>query len=456
MMRTGAVGVAAAATMAVLALASMGRVAAAASDVIELDPTSFNKMLSSDDIWMVEFYAPWCGHCQRLAPEWSKAATALKGVVKMGAVDMTKHQSLGGPYNVQGFPTIKVFGANKKSPSDYNGARTAQALVDAALKEVRSTVTSRLNGGSRRSKSSSGSGSGSGSGGKGAVVELTESSFNKDVLGSDDTWLVAFVAPWCGHCQRLKPEWAKAAAELKGEVKLGQVDATVHTQLASRYGVRGYPTIKVFPGGAKSGEAEDYTSQRDAASIVQFARNLAQANKPPPEVKQVTDEDVFTSHCTDHQICFISFLPDILDTGASGRNDLIAVQTSLAERYKSRPFGWVWAVGGQQPALERAFDVGGFGYPALAAFNSKKKKFAVLRGAYTEDSIKEFVNSLVAGRVPTAAVIGGEVPQVTAITAWDGSDAPEETFEDEIDLSELDDIDLDELDDTNTAAKDEL
>jgi len=39
----------------------------------------------------------------------------------MGAVDMDKHQALGGPYNVQGFPTIKLFGANKNKPTDYQG-----------------------------------------------------------------------------------------------------------------------------------------------------------------------------------------------------------------------------------------------------------------------------------------------------------------------------------------------
>jgi protein disulfide-isomerase A6 len=59
------------------------------SDVINLTTANFNKdVVNSADIWLVEFYAPWCGHCQRLAPEWEKAAKALKGIVKVGAVDM--------------------------------------------------------------------------------------------------------------------------------------------------------------------------------------------------------------------------------------------------------------------------------------------------------------------------------------------------------------------------------
>ena len=66
---------------------------------------------------MVEFYAPWCGHCKSLAPEYEKAARALKGIINIGAVDMTTDQAVGAPFNIQGFPTIKLFGANKNSPS---------------------------------------------------------------------------------------------------------------------------------------------------------------------------------------------------------------------------------------------------------------------------------------------------------------------------------------------------
>lgn len=64
----------------------------------------------------------------------------------MGAINVDEHKSLGGQYGVKGFPTIKIFGANKSKPDDYNGPRTAQGLVDAGFDALRSKVSGQMSG----------------------------------------------------------------------------------------------------------------------------------------------------------------------------------------------------------------------------------------------------------------------------------------------------------------------
>lgn len=73
-----------------------------------------------------------CGHCKRLAPEWARAATDLKGKFKLGALDATVHQVMSSRYGVQGFPTIKYFPGGKKgldSAEEYTGGRSAGEIV---------------------------------------------------------------------------------------------------------------------------------------------------------------------------------------------------------------------------------------------------------------------------------------------------------------------------------------
>jgi len=111
------------------------------------------EVLDSDSLWLVEFYAPWCGHCKSLAPEWEKAAKQLKGVVKVGAVDMTTDERVGAPYNVQGFPTLKWFGFDKKKPLAYEGQREASPIVEFALQKTVKEVQNRGKGSSSKSGS---------------------------------------------------------------------------------------------------------------------------------------------------------------------------------------------------------------------------------------------------------------------------------------------------------------
>nr|XP_054755172.1 protein disulfide-isomerase A6 homolog [Lytechinus pictus] len=415
----------------------------ASDDVVELTAGNFNtKVINGDAVWLVEFYAPWCGHCKSLAPEWKKAATALKGIVNVGAVDMDVHGSVGGPYNVRGFPTIKVFGANKNSPSDYNGARSASGITDAAMKTLKETVSARLSGGGggKRGGSSGGSGGGGGGGNKGNsddVIELTDGNFEKEVLQSKEGFLVEFFAPWCGHCQRLAPEFAKAATELKGKIKLGALDATAHTVIASRFQVKGYPTLKYFPAGAKDfNSAVDYTGGRTASDIVAWGLEKAADSVEPPEILELTGNEVLAEACQEHPLCIVSVLPHILDTGAVGRNQYIQILRELGEKYKAKLWGWVWTSAGEHSSLEQSLDIGGFGYPAMAVMNVRKKKFSILRGSFDKAGIDEFLRSISVGRGSTQSLRDG-LPEIQTVEAWDGKDG-QLPVEDDIDLSDID------------------
>ena len=80
-------------------------------------------------------------------------------------------------------------------------------------------------------------------------------------MNSKDIWMVEFYAPWCGHCKALEPEWVIASGKLKGQVKLGKMDAddASNKGIAARFKVSGFPTIMVFDYGAKSdGKAYPY------------------------------------------------------------------------------------------------------------------------------------------------------------------------------------------------------
>ncbi|XP_029486815.2 protein disulfide-isomerase A6-like [Oncorhynchus nerka] len=417
----------------------------AADDVVELNPSNFNReVLQSDSLWLIEFYAPWCGHCQSLTADWKKTATALKGIVKVGAVDADQHKSLGGQYGVKGFPSIKIFGANKNKPDDYQGGRSSQAIVDGALNTLRTLVKDRLSGRSGGSDNSRQSGGGS----KKNVVELTDDNFDRLVLDSGEVWLVEFFAPWCGHCKSLEPEWAAAASAVKEQTKdkvhLGAVDATVHQGLASRYGVRGFPTIKIFK---KGEEPEDYQGGRTRGDIIARALDLFSDNAAPPELLEILNADVLKKTCDDYQLCVIAVLPHILDTGAAGRNSYLEVMMKMAEKYKKKMWGWLWTEAGAQMELEAALGIGGFGYPAMTAINARKMKFALLKGSFSETGIHEFLRDLSVGRGSTATVGGGALPKINSVDAWDGKDG-ELPVEDDYDLSDVtldDDIGKEEL-----------
>ncbi|KAG2496699.1 hypothetical protein HYH03_005115 [Edaphochlamys debaryana] len=423
--------------------------------VVELTSGNLKQKLKAAGIMLTEFYAPWCGHCQSLKPAWEQAAKALKGIVAVGAADCDAHKEIAQEYRVQGFPTIKLLYVDESGSiksTDYNGGRTAKELVTFALDKARSLAMKRLGEKDSGSKSSGGSkGSRGGNGGGGSdggfyggtdVVTLTDDNFKSEVIKSNDLWLVEFYAPWCGHCKNLKPSWIEAASELQGKFKLGAVDCTVHQSVCSEHGVQGYPTIKYF--GTNKRSPEDYQGGRDTGSIVAFGNAKHADNVPPPEPEELVSQAAFEEHCVGNgsskpkRLCLIAFLPNLLDSKAAGRKRYVGILKKVAEAYRDKPYSYLWVEGGVHDKLEANFDVGGFGYPALVAFNPADKKYTVCKSAFEFSHVKDWVESMRMGGTGAVAMQGSLAP-LKAITAWDGQDAKEDLPE-EFSLDELNEL----------------
>jgi protein disulfide-isomerase-like protein len=93
---------------------------------------NFLSTIQSESNVLVKFYAPWCGHCVRMQPEYERAATKLGEEhidVVLAKVDATQEEILAGYFQVTGFPTLKFF-QNGASPIDYSGGRSSGEIIN--------------------------------------------------------------------------------------------------------------------------------------------------------------------------------------------------------------------------------------------------------------------------------------------------------------------------------------
>uniref|UniRef100_A0A667WUT7 DnaJ homolog subfamily C member 10 n=1 Tax=Myripristis murdjan TaxID=586833 RepID=A0A667WUT7_9TELE len=193
--------------------------------VVVLDPDSFRdkvKGRAEGQIWAVDFYAPWCGPCQALMPEWRRMARLISGQILVGSVDCQRFQPFCQSQGVRSYPEIRLYPHNTRQPDrymSYNGwHRDAQSLklwVLSSLPRV--------------------------------SVDLTPESYRSLVLSGREHWVVDFYAPWCGPCQHFAPEFEVLARMVKGEVRAGKVDCQAHYQTCQSAGVTAYPTVRFYP-----------------------------------------------------------------------------------------------------------------------------------------------------------------------------------------------------------------
>ncbi|KAJ4405174.1 hypothetical protein N0V85_004737, partial [Neurospora sp. IMI 360204] len=222
------------------------------SPVLQVDGKDYDRLIAkSNQTSIVEFYAPWCGHCQNLKPAYEKAAKNLEGLAKVAAVncDDDANKPFCGSMGVQGFPTLKIVRPGKNAGSkpvveDYQGQRTASAIVDA--------VVSRINN---------------------HVVKVEDKNLDKFLSDKNETAKALLFTDKGTTSPLLK----SVAIDFLDVIPVGQVRNT-QSKAVSTFGVDKFPTLILLPGGDAPGIVYDGEIKKDA--MVKF---LSQAGQPNPD-----------------------------------------------------------------------------------------------------------------------------------------------------------------------------
>lgn len=143
-----------------------------------------------------------------------------------------------------------------------------------------------------------------------SAVELTDHTWDEVTAGK--TVFAKFYAPWCGHCKKLKPEWEKLRHD---NVVIAEVDCTSEKTICTKYGVKGFPTIKY----GDPNHMEDYKGGRTYSALDAHLQSLG----PPCDVKT-------REHCSDEHVKSLdeyeklsdSELEDLLEEEANARKEI--------------------------------------------------------------------------------------------------------------------------------------
>ena len=221
------------------------------SPVLQVDGASYRSLIEKSNYTSIlEFYAPWCGHCQNLKPAYEKAAKSLTGLAKVAAVncDAEENKPFCGSMGVQGFPTLKIVRPNTKKPGsrgtmeDYQGARTAKAIVDAVIDKIPNHV-----------------------------MRLTDKDY-KSFLEGDEPKAILFSDK--GTVSALLKS---IAIEFLGSIGVAQI-RDKEKQAVEVFGVDKFPTLVLLPGEGK--DPVTYGGEMKKKAMVAF---LSQAAAPNPD-----------------------------------------------------------------------------------------------------------------------------------------------------------------------------
>ncbi|CAI5955835.1 unnamed protein product [Closterium sp. NIES-64] len=230
---------------------------AAASHVVDLTPHNFADYVGGEKAVFVEFYAPWCGHCKKVAPEYERLAAAVKDVAALtvGKVNCEEHKALCDKHSIRSFPTFRWFPAHQTTPENFKGRRDADDFINFINEKLGTRVSL--------------------PGAVSHVVALCTDNFNHAALDDSLHALVMFYTHGSRQSKGLFPMYEKVAAAFRAEssVVVGKVDVGRCPELKLKYSISMTPELIWFPRHNKVGEV--YRKARSVRDLVAFINQQA-------------------------------------------------------------------------------------------------------------------------------------------------------------------------------------
>ncbi|KAI1756848.1 thioredoxin-domain-containing protein [Xylaria castorea] len=232
------------------------------SPVLQVDAKNYDRLIAKSNYTsVIEFYAPWCGHCQNLKPAYEKAAKNLDGLAKVAAVncDEDENKQLCGMMGVKGFPTLKIVHPGKKKGSkpivdDYNGERTAKAIVNAVVDKITNHVK--------------------------RVTDKDIDTF----LSTNNETAKALLFTDKGTTSALL---RSLAIDFLDVVSFAQV-RDKESKATELFGIESYPTLVLLPGGDKDGLV--YQGEMKKPAMLKFLSQVGEPNADPAPSKPKGDK----------------------------------------------------------------------------------------------------------------------------------------------------------------------
>ena len=197
---------------------------------------------NSTDVWLLEYYAPWCGHCKQLAPTYKKVAASLKGKVRVGAIECDANPELAKRAGITGFPSLKIY-PSERTFNPYTGA-TAKQPIDVNSRDLKTIVAQALKAIPM------------------LIANVTDANFEAFSLPATLPKVIVV-------SEKAEPSALirKLAFEFKNRIRFGQTAPSSNPKAAAAFPVSKVPAVLLQSG---SGERVEYTGDQSLAAFRDF------------------------------------------------------------------------------------------------------------------------------------------------------------------------------------------